>query len=63
MGTPLYIAPEVLSGKYNELCDIWSLGIVFSFMMTKTRFFDGNNLNVLLDNIHKNPVNFYGILK
>ena len=26
--TAHYIAPEVLSGKYDEKCDIWSLGII-----------------------------------
>jgi len=25
-GTPYYISPEVLEGKYDEGCDIWSLG-------------------------------------
>lgn len=32
-GTPYYIAPDVLNERYNEACDLWSLGVVMFIML------------------------------
>ncbi|MCQ2821070.1 MAG: protein kinase [archaeon] len=34
VGTLFYMAPEVISGKYNEKCDVWSCGIILYIMLT-----------------------------
>lgn len=32
-GTPYYIAPEVLNGKYNRACDMWSMGVILFILV------------------------------
>lgn len=39
-GTLPYMAPEVLSGKYDYRCDIWSLGVLLFFFVTGDLPFD-----------------------
>jgi len=33
-GTPTYRSPELLKGSYNEMTDMWSLGIITFEMLT-----------------------------
>jgi len=42
-GTPYYIAPEVLDGKYNQSCDMWSIGVIlFILVFGFPPFFDSS---------------------
>lgn len=51
VGTPLYIAPEVLKGSYSEKCDMWGLGIILSLMLTGTLPFEGSSKNDVYRNL------------
>ncbi len=57
-GTPYYIAPEVLSEKYDEKCDIWSCGIIIYILLCGYPPFNGDNDNEILNKIKKGKFEF-----
>lgn len=50
-GTPYYIAPEVLFEKYDEKCDVWSVGIIMYILLCGYPPFNGDNDNEILNKI------------
>jgi calcium-dependent protein kinase len=48
-----YIDPNILSKKYNEKCDIWSIGVVMYLLLTGVPPFQGNSDEEIFDNILK----------
>ena len=54
VGTPLYVAPEIVDKRgYTEKCDIWSIGVVMYMILAANFPFRGNNNNELFERIRK----------
>ncbi|CAG9320845.1 unnamed protein product [Blepharisma stoltei] len=58
VGTPYYVAPEVLKGNYGKECDVWSLGVLMYFMLSGTHPFRANDVKGLFKKIVKCEYNF-----
>lgn len=58
LGTPYYIAPEVLQGEYDEKCDIWSIGALSYIMLCGDPPFKGNSNNDIFRSILQTELKF-----
>eukprot|EP01017_Pseudomicrothorax_dubius_P024218 TRINITY_DN2577_c0_g1_i2.p2 TRINITY_DN2577_c0_g1~~TRINITY_DN2577_c0_g1_i2.p2 ORF type:complete len:342 (+),score=75.02 TRINITY_DN2577_c0_g1_i2:576-1601(+) len=59
-GTPYYIAPEVLRRKYDEKCDVWSLGVMLYIILCGYPPFNGRNDKEIMDKVSKGAFAFSG---
>jgi len=53
IGSPYYIAPEVLNRNYNEKCDLWSCGVIFYILLSGKLPFNGEEDTEVFENIKK----------
>ena len=60
VGTPYYMAPEVIRGVYGKECDIWSLGVVMFFLLSGEQPFIGNGLPQIYQKISTSSYSFSG---
>mmetsp|Transcript_134163 Transcript_134163/g.199585 ORF Transcript_134163/g.199585 Transcript_134163/m.199585 type:complete len:102 (+) Transcript_134163:707-1012(+) len=58
LGTPYYIAPEVLEQKYDNKCDIWSCGVIMYILLCGYPPFTGNNETEIMTNVKKGKVEY-----
>ncbi len=51
-GTAYYIAPEIVnSEKYDEKCDLWSIGVIMYILLTGCPPFDGKTDNDIMKSV------------
>jgi len=52
-GSPFYIAPEVLTGKYGPECDLWSCGCILYILLCGYPPFNSKTVNGILEKVKK----------
>ena len=61
LGSPIYMAPEVLKGEiYSNKADIWSLGVVLYEMLFGHCPFQSNSIAKLIEVLNTKELDFPG---
>jgi len=58
VGTPYYIAPEVIKKSYDEKCDLWSAGVIMFIILSGQPPFGGRNEQQIMNNVQYGKFNF-----
>ena len=60
IGTPMYIAPEVLNKSYTEKCDVWSCGVILFVLLSGSTPFTGKTEYEVFQKIRKGVYSMTG---
>ena len=58
LGTPYYIAPEVLNKNYNSKCDIWSCGVITYILLSGMPPFNGQSDQEIMKKVRAGSFSF-----
>jgi calcium-dependent protein kinase len=59
VGTPYYIAPEILSKDYNHKCDIWSCGVIMYLLLMGGPPFDGPDEQAIIHRVKSGQYSYH----
>ncbi|KAJ9552443.1 hypothetical protein OSB04_016488 [Centaurea solstitialis] len=60
VGSPAYVAPEVLLGGYSEKVDIWSAGVLLHALLVGFLPFGGESVNTVFEAVKNVSLDFQG---
>ena len=58
VGTPYYIAPEVVKKNYDNKCDLWSCGVIMYILLCGYPPFDGEDDDKIMASVVKGEFSF-----